>query len=561
MSIPYALGFGDASSSFISESSSNGHEQEWQEAAEEEKATWFHDACLNGDSEGQALTQNSRPNGQPLGHFPLGIHFGGRVKHYDSNSGALASGSDSHGRGQEYSKQDAPALPTLVDDSLGSPRPDESLERSVNQAVGESEENRPGGSIGQNEKSKRVLRLSPEKMYELASSPKSLPLHVPGVDKDPAAPASTPALINLREKPRTDNALAYRSEDRESRRVSPSLMSPRDPTPTRRPSVMPRTTSSPALRKLSSSQIGSTSHSMKPRSNIPRSAPPPLDLEDKKAVNQHRDVSESLPSPMPPSIPMPPLSIPTYLQLELSSHRPSSLYIHRSATSDFPYESSRVKIERLMNFLLLPPQLEQVLWFGALACLDAWLYSFTILPLRFLKALYILTQSWGRNLSDEVNFVVSFIYAGAGRMWQRRQSKDHREDGRRLHPIEIAKENPASEPLRRPSQSTDFSPREESSPVHLKNNPSRRHRQDASKHHRRTKSAPSALMPEDKADILQGLLIIISCSILMYFDASRMYHSIRGQAAIKLYVIYNVLEVSTTNLSNQTLKLIGSLGM
>lgn len=31
--------------------------------------------------------------------------------------------------------------------------------------------------------------------------------------------------------------------------------------------------------------------------------------------------------------------------------------------------------------------------------------------------------------------------------------------------------------------------------------------------------------------------------MLMWFDASRMYHSIRGQAAIKLYVIYNVLEV------------------
>ena len=29
----------------------------------------------------------------------------------------------------------------------------------------------------------------------------------------------------------------------------------------------------------------------------------------------------------------------------------------------------------------------------------------------------------------------------------------------------------------------------------------------------------------------------------MWFDASRMYHSIRGQSAIKLYVIYNVLEV------------------
>lgn len=38
-------------------------------------------------------------------------------------------------------------------------------------------------------------------------------------------------------------------------------------------------------------------------------------------------------------------------------------------------------------------------------------------------------------------------------------------------------------------------------------------------------------------------MILISSTLLMWFDASRMYHSIRGQAAIKLYVIYNVLEV------------------
>lgn len=38
-------------------------------------------------------------------------------------------------------------------------------------------------------------------------------------------------------------------------------------------------------------------------------------------------------------------------------------------------------------------------------------------------------------------------------------------------------------------------------------------------------------------------MILISSTMLMSFDASRMYHSIRGQAAIKLYVIYNVLEV------------------
>ncbi len=105
-----------------------------------------------------------------------------------------------------------------------------------------------------------------------------------------------------------------------------------------------------------------------------------------------------LASPMPTSIPVPPLSLPTYLQLELSSHRPSPLYIHRSVTTDFPYESSRVKIERLLNFLLLPYYLEGALVFGTLACFDAWLYTFTILPLRLLKSFYILGESWVTNL-------------------------------------------------------------------------------------------------------------------------------------------------------------------
>lgn len=73
----------------------------------------------------------------------------------------------------------------------------------------------------------------------------------------------------------------------------------------------------------------------------------------------------------------------------------------------------------------------------------------------------------------------------------------------------------------------------------------RRHRSDTNRPlHRRRKSIPSALMPDDKADILKGLLMIATCCVLMFFDASRMYHWIRGQAAIKLYVIYNVLEVS-----------------
>jgi hypothetical protein len=57
------------------------------------------------------------------------------------------------------------------------------------------------------------------------------------------------------------------------------------------------------------------------------------------------------------------------------------------------------------------------------------------------------------------------------------------------------------------------------------------------------KSVPSALLPDDKADMLKGLLIICTSLVLLRLDASRMYHWIRGQAAIKLYVIYNLLEV------------------
>lgn len=71
----------------------------------------------------------------------------------------------------------------------------------------------------------------------------------------------------------------------------------------------------------------------------------------------------------------------------------------------------------------------------------------------------------------------------------------------------------------------------------------KRRRSSIHKYRKPRLERPPRFQASHKADILQGLLIILSCAILMRFDASRMYHSIRGQAAIKLYVIYNVLEV------------------
>jgi hypothetical protein len=186
-----------------------------------------------------------------------------------------------------------------------------------------------------------------------------------------------------------------------------------------------------------------------------------------------------------------------------------------------------------MNFLLLPPHLEQVLWFGAVACLDAWLYNFTILPLRFFKASGILLSWLCRNALQEMLDLGSYVYGGLGRIWQRSRhnaQSDIRRGAAALqvkkHAEEVTHESKGYGNIRLVSPS-----------------PARPPRRRSGFRHRRTRSTPSALLPNHKADILQGLLIALSCAVLLCFDASRMYHSIRGQAAIKLYVIYNVLEV------------------
>ena len=51
-----------------------------------------------------------------------------------------------------------------------------------------------------------------------------------------------------------------------------------------------------------------------------------------------------------------------------------------------------------------------------------------------------------------------------------------------------------------------------------------------------------------KCDLLKGVLFVLSCIFLQRStDASRMYHSVRGQDTLKLYVIFNVLEVGKTD--------------
>ena len=303
-----------------------------------------------------------------------------------------------------------------------------------------------------------------------------------------------------------------------------------------RPEAASRTVSTPTLQRRTSSQRLRLT-----QSPIHRSSKTTLSnlASSKSSSRVQRSRMDHKAAATPSTVPAPPTSLSTYLDLELSSQPPPPFYIQRSKVDDNQYESSRVKLERLQNFLWLTPRLEQVLWFGALACLDAWLYAFTLLPLRFLKALSMLIHSWCRNALREIRYIGQFIYLGSGRMWRRRRTTSNTSQTTASVPSspKIVHQHEAD------PKTASFSSANSSTGLERSSAPRGRRSSSTVRHHRRTKSIPSSLEANHKADILKGLLILTSCIILMYFDASRMYHGIRGQAAIKLYVIYNVLEV------------------
>eukprot|EP01128_Nolandella_sp_AFSM9_P005118 TRINITY_DN242_c0_g1_i2.p1 TRINITY_DN242_c0_g1~~TRINITY_DN242_c0_g1_i2.p1 ORF type:complete len:633 (+),score=142.70 TRINITY_DN242_c0_g1_i2:670-2568(+) len=51
------------------------------------------------------------------------------------------------------------------------------------------------------------------------------------------------------------------------------------------------------------------------------------------------------------------------------------------------------------------------------------------------------------------------------------------------------------------------------------------------------------LRESEAFDLLRGILVFFGFFLLYYLDSSRLYHFIRGQAIIKLYVIFNILEI------------------
>ncbi|KAK3342236.1 eukaryotic membrane protein family-domain-containing protein [Neurospora tetraspora] len=396
-----------------------------------------------------------------------------------------------------------------------------------------------------------VRRLSASKIQELTNAPESLPIAT-APDRQPAEPTFSPALAEVSSRLQSQLGIANGN--------GPNTTSTR--THPQRPTIAPRTVSTPPVSRRLTATAAQQAHpaqqaSIRRNSYQPNPRPPPLDLDGTSNFDpgaepragpppRQPEPDPAPPSPIPQSIPLPPMSVPTLLQLELAGSRPSPLYIHHSYTSDIPYESSAIKFERLKNFLILPFVLERSITFGALACLDAWLWTFTILPMRFGIAVSILLQWWGYVIGKETRWLVGFVWYGLGRMWRRgrrgRSESVASTDGQRSRSQSRVREQPVNNSTSATTAGADTRhPNLRMAPGTKPPGPSRRGRGYLG--HRRTKSNPSNLTHYNKADLLQGAVVIVSSIALMSLDASRMYHSIRAQSAIKLYTIYNLLEV------------------
>ncbi|KAG6828801.1 hypothetical protein H0H92_006681 [Tricholoma furcatifolium] len=177
------------------------------------------------------------------------------------------------------------------------------------------------------------------------------------------------------------------------------------------------------------------------------------------------------PTPISTSPPLPfDQKVPPPLELEIQPERKPDLAPAPFSLWDYLQEEllatdfdshQELKWERVSNFLSIPLAMEKIIGFGFIVCLDSFLYTFTIQPIRFVFA-------FTRFLA---NFLLSII------------------------------------------------------PFHgLK---------------------PPPLPPSQKADILRTLLLVLTVVILVPLtDASKIYHTIRGQDTIKLYVIFNALEIA-----------------
>ncbi|KAM0513581.1 hypothetical protein ACHAPE_007631 [Trichoderma viride] len=543
-------------------------------------------AAISSSSSADPTRKNSSTSLAELTEDEV-VHNGNRHGYGYTNgnrNGSMNGSKNGHDKENEYGHETANGSPAI------SRRSSNNNFRQRDSGSDMQRQRSSSGTLKRDPSHDNVQKLSAAEMQQLTSEPKSLPI-APAPDFVQEREAIRQSLMRPPELHYADGFQRPNGLAAETRTVSGWL--PREArAPMRRSASANRTVSTPpTTRDVQGLGIQAPASPPRRLSFVPGTRPQGLNLNLDGATNPGTNgsvVSPPIktgpptfasqqpvpiqpagsgirpPSPIPPMIPLPPMSIPTHLQLELSQQRPSPLYIHQSYTNDIPYESHAVKFERLKNVLLIPPFLERTLYFGALACLDAWLHTFTILPIRFTMALAVLVQWWMYVIFKEVKWLVGFVWYGLGRLWRRaravrgRRISDASDSARsrscsRASEVSVDGTSPGIRHRSNGRMRTDSRARGASDAAGTKT-PSLPARSNPGPksgifRHRRTKSTPSNLSSFHKADLLQGAVIICSSLVLMKLDASRMYHLIRAQSAIKLYVVYNILEVGDKLLS------------
>ena len=139
-------------------------------------------------------------------------------------------------------------------------------------------------------------------------------------------------------------------------------------------------------------------------------------------------------------------------------------------------------VGNMQNFLTVPSKVEMFIVFGFFICLDAFLYVMTFLPIRVAYSLYLL-------FCESLGILTSFAQidgSGTGTGTEMKGSSEGRRRGMALR-------------------------------GHF-------HRSHL-------------------YDLMRGAFMLLSCYVLMQLNMSRVYHYIRGQTLIKLYVLTAMLEI------------------
>lgn len=140
--------------------------------------------------------------------------------------------------------------------------------------------------------------------------------------------------------------------------------------------------------------------------------------------------------------------------------------------------------EKFYIFLAIPMRLEKFIWYGFFQCADAFLFVFTLLPIRFIIAIWLAISKIFRY---SITCFITCNNEYDNNTTTNCNSTNNYESGSTRRQI---------------------------------------------------------LQPAEICDLLKGIIIIVASFAMSYVDMSMLYHIIKSQSVIKLYIFFNMLEVA-----------------